>query len=202
MSDVQCPSRVFLARHGEADNESALVTDHGGSLSRTGRAQARALGESLRHEGIARVWCSPLSRAVQTAEIAAATLAVDDVVVREDLREYGVGSLAGTDADEQAALEPVVRAWLAGDDAAAIPGGEAVSGVVTRVRGVLEDVADQHRGEAVLVVGHGGATMVTLPGLLGLPRSAAWDHVLPGGGHVALERDDDGWRLSPARPSR
>ena len=51
-----------------------LVTDDGGSLSAAGRGQARALGERLRGERIARVWCSPLSRAVQTAEIAAGVL--------------------------------------------------------------------------------------------------------------------------------
>ena len=202
MSDLHCPARVFLARHGEADYESTLVTDDGGSLSRAGRAQARALGESLRAERIARVWCSPLSRAVQTAEIAAAVLGVDDVVVREGLREYGVGSLAGTDADEQAVLGAVFRGWLAGDDEAAVDGGEATSAIVARVRAVLEDVADQHRGEAALVVGHGGAVMVTVPGLVGLPRSAALDLVLPGGGHLPLERDADGWRLSPTAPPR
>ena len=201
VSDLHCPARVFLARHGEADYESTLVTDHGGSLSRAGRAQARALGESLRGERIARVWCSPLSRAVQTAEIAAAALGVDDVVVREHLREYGVGSLAGTEADERAALGPVFAAWEAGDDGVRIPGGETVAGIAARVRAVLDEVADQHRGETTLVVTHGGAIMVAVPELVRLPRAAAWDLVLPGGGHVLLEGDADGWRLvATSRP--
>lgn len=195
VSDLHCASRVVLARHGLADYESDLVTDDGGSLSVEGRAQARGLAESLRGERIARVWCSPLSRAVQTAEIAAGVLGVD-VVVREGLREYGVGSMAGTDADESAVIGPVFRAWVGGDDTAAIDGGELVSGVVARVTRVLEEVADQHRGEAVLVVAHGGAIMASVPELVGCPRVMAWDLVLPGGGHVALERDADGWRLS------
>lgn len=195
MSDLHCPSRVFLARHGLAEYESVLVTDDGGSLTAEGRAQARALGERLRGERIARVWCSPASRAVQTAEIAAGVLGVD-VVVREGLREYGVGALAGTDGDEAAAIGPVFAAWEAGDDDAVIEGGEAVRDIVARVRSVLEDVADQHRGEAVLVVSHGGAVMAAVPELVGMPRSSAWDLVLPGGGHLALERDADGWRLS------
>jgi 2,3-bisphosphoglycerate-dependent phosphoglycerate mutase len=194
MSDLQCAARVFLARHGEADYETDLVTDHGGSLSAAGRAQARALGERLRGERIARVWCSPLSRAVQKAEIAASVLGVD-VVVREDLREYGVGALAGTDADEAAALGPVFAAWAAGDDEATIPGGERVADIATRVVGVLDEVRDAHRGEAVLVVGHGGATRIAVPELLGTPRRSAYDLALPGGGFLALEGDDAGWRL-------
>lgn len=194
MSDLQCATRLFLARHGEADYESDLVTDDGGSLSAVGRGQSRDLGERLRGERIARIWCSPLSRAVQTAEIAAAVLGVD-VVVREGLREYSVGALAGTDADESAELGPVLAGWVAGDDTARIPGGETVAGVAARVAGVLDEVRDAHRGEGVLVVSHGGAIMATVPSLLGTPRATAYDLVLPGGGHVALEGDADGWRM-------
>ena len=193
--------RVFLARHGLADYETDLVTDDGGSLSAEGRGQARGLAEALDGEQVTTVWCSPLSRAVQTAEIAAAGLGVD-VVVREGLREYGVGSIAGTDADESAVIGPVFGAWEAGDDTARIDGGERIADIVTRVRGVLDEIADQHAGEAVLVVSHGGAIMATVPELLGQPRSAAWDLVLPGGGFVALEREGGGWRLSRAHPPR
>lgn len=198
MSDLQCPTRLFLARHGEAEYESRLVTDDGGSLSAAGRRQARELGERMRAERIARVWCSPLSRAVQTAEIAAGVLGVD-VVVREGLREYGVGAIAGTEADEAAELGLVFEAWTAGDDAASIPGGEAVAGIAGRVTRVLEEVRDAHRGEGVLVVSHGGAIMVTVPVLLATPRASAYDLVLPGGGYVALEGDASGWRVATAR---
>ena len=48
MSDLQCPARVFLARHGEAAYETELLMDHGGTLTARGRAQARELGEKLR----------------------------------------------------------------------------------------------------------------------------------------------------------
>ncbi|QIM20364.1 histidine phosphatase family protein [Phycicoccus sp. HDW14] len=198
VSDLHCPARVVLARHGEAEYESGLTTDDGGSLTAAGRQQARDLGTALRDEHVARVWCSPLSRAVQTAEIAASVLGVD-VVVREGLREYGVGSLAGTATDEASVIGPVFGAWLAGDDEARIPGGERVTDVVARVRRVLEEVADTHRGETVLVVSHGGAVMATVPELVGAPRSLAHDLVLPGGGHLLLEADEDGWRRLPAQ---
>ncbi|MGG5258433.1 histidine phosphatase family protein [Phycicoccus avicenniae] len=202
MADLHCPARVVLARHGEAEYETGLTTDDGGCLTVVGRQQARALGEALRDENVARVWCSPLSRAVQTAEIAAGVLGVD-VVVREGLREYGVGAIAGTDADEADSIGPVFAAWVAGDDSARIPGGERIADVVARVRTVLEEVADAHRGETVLVVSHGGAVMATVPELVGAPRARAHDLVLPGGGHLVLESDEDGWRRLPTlRPGR
>ncbi len=194
MNDLQCPARVFVARHGLAEYESDLVTDDGGSLTREGRDQARSLAERLRGEKIARVWSSPLSRAVQTAEIAAAVLGVD-VVVREGLREYGVGSLVGTDADETAVIGPVFRAWAEGDDGATIRGGERIGDLVARVCDVLEEVADEHRGEAVLVVSHGGAILSAVHVLAGLPRLSAYDRVLAGCGFAELETDANGWRI-------
>ena len=195
MSSLQCPARILVARHGEAEYETDLCNDHGGSLTALGRKQARELAESLRAERIARVWCSPLSRAVQTAEIAAGLLGVD-VAVREDLREYSVGALAGTSAHEKGYFEDVFRRWVEGDPDAAIEGGERIDDVVARVQAVLEEVADEHRGEAALVVGHGGSLLATLPQLAGLPRSRGLGVTLPNCGVIGLETDADGWRIT------
>ncbi len=192
MSDLQCAARLYVARHGEARYESAQITDDGGSLSAVGRQQARELAERLRGERIVRVWSSPLSRAVQTAEIVAAVLGVE-VVVREGLREYSVGALAGTDGDEALALGPVFEAWISGDDTAAVPGGEVIAEVVDRVVGVLEEIKDIHRGEAVLVITHGGVIAISLPVILGVPRASGHDLMLPGGGSVLITGDADGW---------
>jgi probable phosphoglycerate mutase len=194
MSSLQCPTRVFVARHGEAEYETDAVTDDGGSLTPLGRAQARGLAERLRRERISRVWTSPLSRAVQTAEIAAGPLGVS-VVVREGLREYTVGSLSGTYADERAILGGIFEAWMDGDREARIPGGDRVDSFVHRVATVFEEVADQHRGEAVLVVSHGGAILAGVPHLLGLPAAFVRDRTLTNGGVLELAADADGWRL-------
>ena len=194
MSSLQCPARLFVARHGEAEYQTELASDDGGSLTALGRRQARELADRLKGERIARIWTSSLSRAVQTAEIAAAALGVD-VVVREGLREYGVGSLAGTDGDEAATIGPVFRAWTEGDDDATIAGGERVGAIVDRVQSVLEEAADAHPGEAVLVVSHGGAILATVPQLVGLPRTRGLGVTLANCGLIELENDADGWRL-------
>lgn len=162
MSSLQCPSRVFVARHGEAEYESEILSDAGGSLTARGRQQARVLAEQLRSQRVARIWSSDMSRAVQTAEIAAAVLGVG-VVIREGLREFGVG-------------------------------GERVVDVVDRVTSVLEEAADEHRGEAILVVSHGGAILAGVPHLVGLPAGFARDRTLANCGVIELETDADGWR--------
>ncbi len=170
MSSLQCAARILVARHGEAEYETELCSDDGGSLTALGRQQARELADLLSGERIARVWTSSLSRAVQTAEIVAASLGVD-VVVREGLREYGVGSLAGTTKGEQDYFAGIFRQWAEGDDTTRIDGGERISDFVARVGGVLDEVADSHPGETTLVVSHGGAILATLPQLVGLPRT-------------------------------
>ena len=190
-------ARILLARHGLASYETDLMTDDGGSLTPLGRRQARMLGEVARAAGVATVWCSPVSRAVQTAELAAAVVGVDEVAVRQDLREYSVGDLAGRPlADEAALLMPVFEAWMAGDDQAMVPGGDQISSIVQRVSGVLEQVATATGpDERALVVSHGGAIMATVAVLTGRSRSDAFGFVLDGGAHLVLARDETGWSL-------
>jgi len=191
MSDLQCPARVFVARHGEAEYESEHVLDHGGSLTVRGRAQARTLGERLSEERVARVFASTVSRAVQTAELAAAVLGVE-VTVREGLAEFAVGEARGQEYGD-GLFEPYFTDWLAGRPEARIPGGESGSEIAARVAAVLDAIADAHRGEAVLVVCHGGAILATLSVLAWRPgRTSAIQNCAV----ACLERDANGWRLT------
>ena len=190
MSDLQCPARLLLARHGQAEYESELLMDHGGTLTKQGRGQARALGERLRSENVAHVYASTLSRAVQTAELAAGVLGVD-VTVREGLVEVGVGELIGQPAGSGVYL-PLLDKWVAGEVDARFPGGEAGAEIAERVALVLDDLADRHRGETVLVVSHGGAILATLAVLARRRGTSQIGNCW----YAALERDADGWRLA------
>lgn len=161
MSDLQCPTTIVLARHGEAEYEAKEWAEEGGSLTPLGRRQAAALGGALAGRRISHVWTSTLSRAVQTAEIAAARLGVS-VTTRAGLREFGCGDLAGTDRK----IDPFLatfRTWLDGDLEARIPGGESGAEMVARMRGVLGEIADAHPGETVLAVSHGGLMRLSVP---------------------------------------
>jgi probable phosphoglycerate mutase len=192
VTDLQRAARGFVARHGEALYESELLSDAGGWLSPLGREQARELAESMAGQRIARVWTSDMARAVQTGEIVAARLGVD-VVVRKGLREFGVGDAAGTTGDPDP-FAATFAAWLAGDLAARIPGGESGHEVVERYEDVLGEVADEHRGESVLVVSHGGVMCMALSALAcNLALSHSRDLPMPHCGVVALEADADGW---------
>lgn len=194
MSDLHCPARILLARHGEAEYESYLMLDAGGSLTTRGRAQARALGDRLTGERVAHVYCSTKARAVQTAELAAGRLGIE-VTVREDLREVGPGGWHGQ-PEEGTLFQPIFEAWLAGDLDAAGPSGEDARVLAGRALVVLDEIADAYRGETVLAVAHGGLILAVLsvldPGTPKAPiRSAHFENCE----YVGLERDADGWRL-------
>ena len=165
MSDLQCPARVYLARHAEAAYDAPGGGGPAdGPLSPRGEGQARALGEELRGARIARVYASTMPRATRTGSLAAAALGVE-VEELEALVEIG-----------------------------AVP-DESAADVVSRMIAALEEIADQHRGEAVLVVGHLAAIGLTLPHLLNGSETPAPG--LDAGDWIALEGDADGWVLRP-----
>jgi probable phosphoglycerate mutase len=151
-----------VARHGEAEYESAKWNGEGGSLTHLGRRQAAELADSLSAQRVAHVWCSTLARAVQTAEIVAARLGIG-VTTRQGLCEFGPGSLGGPrDLDP---FEESYRAWMAGDLDVRLPGGETGREIADRFDEVLREVADAHPGETVLVVSHGGAIGLGVPAI-------------------------------------
>jgi len=194
VSDVHCPARIIVARHGEAEYETPEMNASGGSLTTLGRKQARELGERLRGEKVAAVVCSELSRAVQTAEIAAAVLGLP-VRVRERLHEYPAGEYLGRPYDPTF-FDGMVRSWLAGDLETGVPGGETGRETANRVLTVLDDIADLFRGETVLVVSHGGVILALWGAIApGSPDAPASDLVLNGSSYV-FERDSDGWRVT------
>lgn len=68
--------QAFLLRHAEAVDETLALRDPARHLTDTGRRQARAIGDRLRwHDCVpTHIWASPLVRAIQTAELVAASL--------------------------------------------------------------------------------------------------------------------------------
>lgn len=163
MSDLQCPATVLIARHAEAGYDTDLwsESDSSAALTDLGRDQAAELAERLRPRRVTHIYPSTLNRAVQTAEIVADLLGVG-VTPMSDLREFDVGDGAGKPRNSDP-FAPTFARWLAGDEAARMPGAETGSAVLGRMRAALQQISDQHRGETALVISHGGIMRFTLP---------------------------------------
>jgi broad specificity phosphatase PhoE len=138
---------VFETHSMTTDNEQGIATGWlPGRLSEAGRGYARALGERRRNDGLAAVFASDLTRAVETAEIAFAGSGLD---VRLDprLRECNYGELNGRPVSE-IDVERLHRI----DEP--FPGGESYRDVVDRTQSFLEELSPEFDGSRVLLIAH------------------------------------------------
>jgi len=195
MSDLQCPATMLVARHGDAGYAvDGVLSDDDGALTEKGRDQVRHLVEQVRSRRVAAVYSSQMGRAVESAELAASELGLHSVAV-DGLQEFSVGDLAGVSFDDGRAQQ-VFDAWLHGDLAAACPGAEDGHAVVTRFKGAIDEIADSHRGETVLVFTHGGTMSLAIPRLsVNLRNDLAVQRFLPNCVAAEIEVDADGWRV-------
>jgi broad specificity phosphatase PhoE len=147
---------ILLARHGETDwNREGRFQGHADPpLNRTGLDQAVELSVALMAEELAAIYSSPLRRALETAEVIAASRGLEPVTV-DGLREVDVGSWSGlTRAEiEQRFPEQYLR-WL--DYGQGWEDGETYEEMSKRAVAALLELAAAHEGERVLAVTHGG----------------------------------------------
>jgi probable phosphoglycerate mutase len=155
-------SNIYLARHGQTayNLERRFQGQQPVPLDDTGRAQAEDLAERAAGHGFTALWCSPLLRARETADIVARRIGLRP---REDARLMETDAGAWTDrpfADVQAEAPEAFAAFLDGDPDFAFPGGESFVQQGVRVAAALADV---ERGELpALVVCHGVVIRIAL----------------------------------------
>ena len=134
-------SVVYLARHGET--AWSLSGQHTGRtdlpLTERGERNARALGERLRGLTFARVFTSPLQRAVRTCELAGFGAAAE---IDSDLVEWDYGQYEGRRTAEIHVERPDWQLFRDGCPGGESPGqiGARADRVVSRARAVKGDV--------------------------------------------------------------
>ena len=195
MSDLQCPATLFIARHGDAAYPvHGILSDDGGWLTDLGRAQVSDLAETLQSRRIAAVYSSRMTRAVESGELAATDLGAKTLAV-DGLQEFSVGDLAGVSYQDPRA-QSVFDAWVHGDLEAGCPGAENGLAVVKRFTDALQEIADIHRGETVLVFTHGGVMSLVIPRLsVSVRNDLAAQRFLPNCVPAEVQVDADGWRI-------
>jgi probable phosphoglycerate mutase len=165
---MMAATRLFLVRHGAttATEEDRFSGSTGAELSDQGRSQAARLAVRLSSQNITAIYCSPLSRAFDTARIIASRCDLTPVL-RDGLREIGHGHWEGMkrdDVEQQFADE--YAAWEADPFTFAPAGGESGVAVLARVLPVIREIVTTHQGEQVLVVSHKATLRLLLSSLL------------------------------------
>lgn len=138
---------VFETHATSLDNEAGLASGWSDSaLSAKGEEEARTLGVRRQDDRLAAVFCSDLTRAFQTAEIAFKERSL--AIARDPrLRECNYGTLTRHGAAEIEARRPL-------HVDTPFPNGESYRQVARRVSAWLDDAVAAHAGDTVLVVGH------------------------------------------------
>ncbi len=169
-------TRLILIRHGESEVTVKQIIGGDRSctgLSDLGRRQAEALGRRWLQGYEPKVdvlWSSTLPRAVETAELLAEPLGGLELHTHPDLVERRPGMADGVAFEEF----PDQFDWR-GDDHPHMPiapGAESQSDFFHRTGKALYELAEDHRGNTIMVVCHGGVIDVALRVLLGLAPSA------------------------------
>ena len=146
---------VFLARHGQTayNHEGRFQGQQPVPLNDTGRVQASELAERAVAYGFQALWCSPLLRARETADIVAAAINLEP---KEDPRliETDAGDWTDLTFTEVRARTPeLFDAFAAAQPGFAFPGGESFVEQEVRVDDALRDVEANEL--PALVVCHG-----------------------------------------------
>jgi len=138
-----------LVRHGETEwNRARRIqgsTDI--PLNDTGRQQAGAAGQLLAPHAWSRIVASPLSRAEETATIIATQAGLGRPDLDAAFVERNYGEAEGLTGAELDARFP---------DGVEPPGRETREAVAERVLAGLHRLAEQHPGESIIIVAHGG----------------------------------------------
>ena len=167
------PTRLYLVRHGatQLTAEDRFSGAVGVELSDEGRQQVRQLAERLAQDAIRGVYCSPLSRTVETAEILAKPHGLS-LELRDGLREIHHGRWEGlTRREVEERFSEEYANWEADPFTFAPEGGESGLAVLARSLPVVREIVPRHEGQTILVVSHKATLRLILSSLLGFdPR--------------------------------
>lgn len=196
--------QLYFIRHGESEaNILGEFSNHGWKhpLTPLGVQQAQTLAQQLADcaaggRRVARIYSSPVMRAVQTAEILSIALQVE-MELAEPLREWSVGIFEGR-RDEAGWLmhRQVQEDWFEHNrPESKMPGGENLHEIRARFLPFLQALIEKHApaGEDLALVAHGGLYRAMLPEVFkNLTRDLLARLIFPNCGYVLGEIRSDG----------
>jgi alpha-ribazole phosphatase len=161
---------IYLMRHGDSrqDQVKRYIGQADVLLNDIGRTQASYWHKALAEIPLERIFCSDLSRSLETARIIADDRS-ESIQPLQKLREINLGAWDGLSFDEVKNLYPTEFERRGADLATyRTPGGECFADVAARVVPLFMEIARASTGN-LLIVGHSGVNQVILCHILGMP---------------------------------
>jgi broad specificity phosphatase PhoE len=168
---------ILIIRHGEtAWNTAEIFRGRVPvELSELGLQQAEKLSSYLSPKKIKAVYCSPLQRALQTAEAVARRQQVTAQPL-DDLTDLDFGQWEGVSVQEvKIKYAEIYRLWLERPDLAQVPGGESLQEARKRSLSAMDKIITENKEGSVAIITHRVITKVLACALLGLDESHFWN---------------------------
>ncbi|HEX9480414.1 MAG TPA: histidine phosphatase family protein [Methylomirabilota bacterium] len=163
-------SVVLLVRHGLTPTTGIKLPGRapGLHLSDEGRRQAEAAAERIgKVAKIAAVYCSPITRARETAQpIGRAVKRA--LRIERDLADLDIGEWTGMSL-KQAARRPEWETVQRNPSSFRFPGGESFPEMQTRMTSALGRIVARHPGQIVVAVSHADPIKAAVAQALGTP---------------------------------
>ena len=154
---AECHTLLSTVRHGLTElNRDKRVGGHfDAPLIEEGRRQAKEANEAFDGTAFDVVISSPLSRALETAEIITG-VSREEIVIEEGCIERSFGEMEGLTSAQVRERLPEVRYVQIGHVGYSLnpPGGESFEQLHERAREFLRRTLEAHGGKNVLLFGH------------------------------------------------
>jgi probable phosphoglycerate mutase len=162
-------TRLYLVRHGatplSAEDRFAGAVNI--FLSEEGRMQVEQLTQRLADDDISAIYCSPLDRTVETANIIARPHRLTPIP-RDGLREISHGHWEGlTRKEVEEQFPDEYAAWESDPFTFAPFEGESGIIVLARALPVIREVIVNHKDRNVMIVSHKATLRLIISSLLG-----------------------------------
>ncbi|WP_165423374.1 histidine phosphatase family protein [Ktedonosporobacter rubrisoli] len=178
-------AELYLIRHGDAIPGPDEIIPSGIynnlPLSQKGRSQAQALARRLKNVSFAAAYSSPLKRCLETGAPLLEQLDMQAILV-EELKEVRLGSITPVPEFQQgddltpltealrARQAEIVRLAASTGTWDSIPNSEASRAFRQRIASALDEIAQRHIGERILVFAHAGVINAYAAEVLGLAK--------------------------------
>lgn len=148
--------KIYITRHGETEwnKELRMQGWKDSNLTEKGIDNAKKLGVSLKDIDFDYIYCSPLGRAVDTANYIRGNKDTEIIKI-ESLKEMGFGIWEGMENEKVKELYPLQQFNFWNKPYLYQPvEGEGFDQLINRVKKVLNDITSNATGENILIVSH------------------------------------------------
>ena len=191
--------RLYFARHGESEaNTRHIISNRASPLGLTslGKQQAKALAQRLSDVSVGAIFCSPVFRARETADLLSASFG-KPYQITDALREYDCGILEDqSDEESWRVHRQCFDDWTLRQNYLNKPeGGESFEDIRHRFIPFVEELTRNslYKDAHILLIGHGGLFLLMLPLILtNIDHSFAISHGMGNAEYVLAEQSQSG----------